>query len=484
MLAKLTLKSVQVVALGSIVCIAWMPEPARGQLNTFISGSTGADGAFSPTTSQTIQVPESGAFNFTTINIPTGVTITYTRNSKNTPVTILATGDVTIQGTINVAGGVGLTNGGGGRGAPGGYDGGAAGFGFDTFVGATADGPGGGGGGSSSNGTSLSGGGGGGFASAGVNGGVQTGAVAGASGPKYGSSTILPLIGGSGGGGGGALSGSHGGAGGGGGGAVLIASSTTINFTGTINGNGGGGVPASSGQGGAAGGGGSGGAIRLIANTITGAGLLNVIGGVAGGAFNSLPGGGSGGAGFVRVEAFNFGSFTPNVPTNSVTFALPNPVTISGGPALRIASVAGVPAPATPLGSLAGAPDIVIPSTIANPVTVAIEAANIPLGTLVQVVLIPQNGARATAQSGPLAGSQAASTATASLPLALGMSVLTASAVVDVSQQAMLIDGERVNRIEVAAAYGGPSELTYITQSGKRIKSRPVGWRRQAPVAQ
>jgi hypothetical protein len=35
----------------------------------------------------------------------------------------------------------------------------------------------------------------------------------------------------------------------------------------------------------------------------------------------------------------------------------------------------------------------------------------------------------------------------------------------------MVIDGERVNRIEVAAAYGGPSELTYITQSGRRIKA-------------
>jgi hypothetical protein len=471
MLAKLTLKCVRVVALGSIVCIAWMPEPVRGQLNTFISGSTGADGAFSPTTSQTIQVPESGMFNFTTISIPTGVTITYTRNSKNTPVTILATGDVTIQGTINVAGGVGLTNGGGGRGGPGGYDGGAAGFGFDTFVGATADGPGGGGGGSSTNGTTLSGGGGGGYASAGANGGVQTGAVAGAAGPKYGSSTLLPLIGGSGGGGGGALSGSHGGAGGGGGGAIVIASSTTITFTGTINGTGGAGVGANVNLGGGAGGGGSGGAIRLIANTITGAGSLNVGGGNAGAASNALPAGGGGGAGFVRVEAFNFSSFTPSVPTNSVTFALPNPVTISGGPALRIASVAGVAAPATPLGSLAGVPDIVVPSTTANPVTVAIEAANIPLGTVVQVTLIPLNGTRATTQSGPLVGTQGASTATASLSLALGMSVLTASAVVDVSQQAMVIDGERVNLVEVAAAYGGPSELTYITQSGRRIKA-------------
>jgi hypothetical protein len=471
MFSKLTSKRVLVAALGFALCMAWIPAPARAQLNTFSSGSTGADGAFSPATSQTIQVPESGVFNFTTINIPTGVTITYTRNSKNTPVTLLATGDVTIVGMISVSGGGGLTNGGGGRGGPGGYDGGAAGFGFDTFVGATGDGPGGGCGGSSTNGTTLSGGGGGGYASAGATGAVQTGSVAGAGGPKYGSSTILPLIGGSGGGGGGAISGNHGGAGGAGGGAILIASSTSINSTGTINSTGGAGVPASTNGGGAGGGGGSGGAIRLITNTIIGSGLLNVSGGVAGGGFGALPAGGAGGAGFVRVEAFNFSGFTPSVPTNSVTFALPNPVTIPNGPTLRIASVAGIAAPATPLGSLAGVPDILVPSTTANPVTVAIEAANIPLGTIVQVTLIPLNGARVSAQSGPLAGAQTASTATASLALTSGMSVLSASAVVDVSQQAMVIDGERVNRIEVAATYGGPSELTYITQSGRRIKA-------------
>jgi hypothetical protein len=470
MCSRLTLMRVTRALLSFALCMGWMTAAPRAQLNTFSSGSTGADGAFAPTTSQTIQVPESGVFNFTTINIPLGVAITFARNSKNTPVTLLATGDVTIPGTIILAGGNGLTNGGGGRGAPGGYDGGSAGFGFDTFVGAAGDGPGGGGGGGSTSGTSLSAGGGGGYASVGASGGAQAGAIVGAGGPKYGSSTMLPLIGGSGGGGGGALSGNHGGAGGGGGGAIVIASSTSIGFTGTINCSGGAGVSAATSGGGAAGGGGSGGAIRLIANTIAGtAGTLSVSGGAAGSLFGALPAGGSGGAGFVRVEAFNFSAFTPNVPTNSVTFALPNPVTMPNAPALRIASVAGVVAPAAPLGSLAGVPDIVLPSTTANPVSVAIEAANIPVGTVVQVTLIPINGARSTAQSGPLAGTQTASTSTASLSLAPGMSVLTASAVVDVSQQAMVIDGERVNRIEVAATYRGPSRVTYVTRSGRRI---------------
>ncbi|HVG19197.1 MAG TPA: hypothetical protein VNI02_09090, partial [Blastocatellia bacterium] len=230
------------VTLG-VYLLAGIPLPAYAQ-GGFSSGSTGADGAFSPTTSQTIQVPESGVFNYTTVNIPSNVTITYVRNAKNTPVTILASGNVTINGVILLSGVDGGANGGGGLGGPGGFNGGAGGFGFAgdvagfgtaPFVGVTADGPGGGGGGGSVNGADISGGGGGGYALPGTNGGrASVNAVAGQGGPRYGATTLLPLIGGSGGGGGGAITGQHGGAGGGGGGAILIASSTTITMTGTI----------------------------------------------------------------------------------------------------------------------------------------------------------------------------------------------------------------------------------------------------------
>ncbi len=90
--------------------------PARAQ-NTFNSGSTGADGAFAPTSSQSIQVPESGVFNFTTVDIPNGVTIKFLRNSRNSPVTILASGNVNINGGFtNLDGQAGNQNGGGGMG--------------------------------------------------------------------------------------------------------------------------------------------------------------------------------------------------------------------------------------------------------------------------------------------------------------------------------------------------------------------------------
>src|SRR3989441_11751010 len=80
---------------------------------TFSSGSTGADGAFSPTANITVTLPPSGVVNYTTVNIPARVTVKFTRNTANTPVTVLASGDVTIAGTIDVsgaAGGAGVAN--------------------------------------------------------------------------------------------------------------------------------------------------------------------------------------------------------------------------------------------------------------------------------------------------------------------------------------------------------------------------------------
>ena len=221
----------------------------------------------------------------------------------------------------------------------------------------------------------------------------------------------------------------------------------------------------------AAGGGGSGGAIRLIANAIAGAGSLNVNGGGNGcGAVCA----GSGGRGYVRLETFDNTNFTgASSPGNIISFALPHPITPPNAPQLRIASVGGINAPATPLGSLQGVPDIVVPSSQANPVTVALEGTNLPVGTVVQVILTPATGARTTVSSGPLAGTESASTASASVTLPSGISVISALGVIDLTiakATPIFMNGERVHRIEVAATFGGASELTYITQSGRRIR--------------
>jgi hypothetical protein len=456
---------------GLLISLACAFASARAQ-GTFSSGSTGADGAFAPTTNQTIQVPPSGVFNYTTVNIPGNVTITYTRNAKNTPVIILASGNVSIAGNINVPGEGGRTHG-GGLGGPGGFNGGAGGYNTgvsgEIIPGLNGEGPGGGiGGGSGGSGGS---GGGAGFVVAGGSAGGTGGA--GGGGPTYGLTTLVPLVGGSGGGGGsGTTNNGNGGGGGGGGGAILIASSGTITFPccGRIDASGGTGRVASF-----HGGAGSGGAIRLIANTISGFMTLDVSGGSA---INGTFSAGAGSRGFVRIEAFDSSSFTPTITGGTtggarLTTSTPQPVFPPSSPTLRVASVGGMAAPASPVGSPIGPPDVIVPTSQPNPVTVALEASNLPLGTLVEVTLTPESGGRTTVQSGPLGGTVASSTATASVSLPNGISVIRASALVDLntaSAKPLFIDGERVLRMEVAATFGGASEITYITQSGRRIK--------------
>lgn len=454
--------------LGSLGLCLFMSVAAAAQ-NTFNSGSTGADGAFAPATTQTITVPDSGVFNFTTVNIPAGVTITFNRGTNNKPLTILASGDVVIAGTITVDGKAGNNaTFVGGLGGPGGGTGGTGGYGFDSsYSGVSGDGPGGGGGGMGSSTTAApGGGGGGGYGTAGLAG--QSGSVAGQAGPKFGATTVLPLTGGSGGGGGAATNNTRGGGGGGGGGAILIASSGTITINGSITARGG-----SGGIGAAGAGGGAGGAIRLIANTMAGTGNLRADGGSQGGAnigFN----GGSGGQGYIRIEAYDYSGFTgTTTPTNIASLSFPHPITPPNSPTLRIASVGGVNAPSTPNGSLQAAPDVIVPAATANPVNVALEAANMPVGTVLQVILTPTRGSRTTVSSGPLAGTESSSTASASVTLPSGISVISAIGVIDLTiakATPIFLDGERVNRIEVAATFGGASELTYITESGRRLR--------------
>ena len=438
----------------------------------FVSGSTGANGAFNPTQNQTVLIPESGVFNFTTVNIPANVTIRFGRNSRNTPVTILATGNVTIAGTIDVSGSISSSTV-GGAGGPGGFNGGnggpAAVNNGETTPGTNGDGPGGGRGAGSVGSTNSAGNpGGGGFGTAGENGQMPPSFLPqgftladGVGGPKYGLPTLLPLIGGSGGGGDVGNGGSPGGGGGGGGGAILIASSGTITFaSGSF-------LTAAGGNGtvrnfGAAGG--SGGAIRLIANIITGTATIS-----AGGGFGFR--GGTGGGGYIRLEAFDLGALSltlhgsPRVSTTTPRAVLP-----ANAPSIRIVSVAGVAAPTNPIGSIQGGPDLILPANQANPASVALAASNIPLGTTLQITLTPEAGPRTVAQSTALTGTLASSTATASIAIPNGISVIQASGTIDVATLGMVVNGEQIKSIEVNSVFGGNQTITYITTSNKRIR--------------
>lgn len=452
---------------SALVLLMCFVTNSYGQGN-FQSGSTGADGAFNPTTSQALTVPASGVFNFTTITIPAGVTITFTKNATNTPVTMLATGDVLIQGTINLAGQSAQNNGLGGQGGAGGFNGGNGGFPAPGLLnGLNGSGPGGGQGGRNLNGVAGYGASAG-YAFAGVNGNAPnspTGTADGLAGSAYGNGLLIPLIGGSGGGGVASNGTSTGISGAGGGGAILIASSTNITLasTSTITVSGG---SFSAGQfaGGLAG---SGGAIKLVANTISGNGILRSEGGKNPSGFQV------GSVGFIRAEAFTLTSFTPNSSPQPI-LGLPNPIQIPNAPQLRIVSVAGVAAPTNPVGSLAGAPDITLPATQANPVSVVLEAVNVPAGAFADVRLTPSTGASTTVISSAFTptGTPATTSGTAQLSLPLGISLITASLTVDLTQaklEPIFIDGEKIDLIEVTAVYGGDSQTTYITSNGKRI---------------
>ncbi len=436
----------------------------------FVSGSTGIHGPFSPTVDTEVPLPDDGVFNFTSVNIPLGVTVRFARNTINTPVTILATEDVTIAGVVEVSGFAATDSGPSGdgnlgddripgAGGPGGFNGGFGGIGAAANrLGGKGLGP---GGGNADKGTAVRGGGGGGFGSPGG----RAAFSGGLGGGTYGSPTLLPLIGGSGGGGGEGGSNFDGGGGGGGGGAVLIASSGTIDLTGSIIANGRrGGNSGGAGQG-AGGGGGSGGAVRLIATTIRGNGTIHALGG--GGGDSGQIDGGNGGSGRIRLEAEIFERTAGTNP--GFTFAAPGDVFVAGLPALRVARVAGVDVPLQPTGDA----DITLPATTPNPVTVEFETSGVPVGNTVTLQVAPRNDLPTTAVSDALAGTEASATASVVVDLPEGPSTLSASVSFTVTASIgdalkNFAEGERVERIELAAAPGQGSTTTLITVSGKR----------------
>lgn len=421
----------------TLLVIVMLPFTA---LAAFSSGSTGADGDFNPTTNTVLQIPESGVFNYGTVNIPGGVTVTFRKNSKNTPVTILASGDVTINGAISVSGGDGGTFLAVGLGGPGGFDGGVAGGLLSN--GFRGMGPGGGAGaiGRPCCAEYAGCGGGGGFAGNGNNGAtVVSDAPGGAGGSSYGNEMALPLIGGSGGGGGGGTSQYYGGPGGGGGGAILVASSGTITVNGSITANGGRGAngispnacywwgcgDTSFRSGG--GGGGAGGSVRLIANTIAGNGTITATGG-EGGYGHSYGRGGTASAGRIRLETWNFTRSAQTNPNFSVKW-YPAAIAPTAMPTLAITSVGGVAVPAIVKGDTK-TPDIQLPPNTTNPVKIIVSAANMPVGTTVTVKALSSLGNTVKSATGALVGTDSASTSTIDLeiPVAGYPSLLTVSA--------------------------------------------------------
>lgn len=348
----------------------------------FNSGSNGSDGALSYTTAGTytfdpavmgLNPAGDNVFNFTTINIPVGVTVNMPADVlRNRSVIWLASGNVTIGGTLNLQGANGAVLSAANPGlarspsmpGPGGFPGG---------VGSYLTSP------------ATNGG--------GVNGGVTTSTTGGTASYGYNSSQLVPLVGGSGGAGGQVpVSGTAGGNGGAGGGAIRIVSSTSINVTGKIDASGG--TP-SSGVGGYNGGYGSGGVIHLIAPTVTTSGTLDASG------VNVAD------SGVVKISAN-----TPNVGGsifyNAVIGPLFNPPLPTATPLVKVVSVSGVAAPNDLTGSYL-LPDFTISS--ASAVNVNIAAQFIPVGTVVKLYLTSEQGNDSVVTCAALSGTLATSTA-------------------------------------------------------------------------
>ncbi|MFO0699954.1 MAG: hypothetical protein U0236_12045 [Nitrospira sp.] len=464
------------VLVGLSVLFVWS---GLSLAHAFTSGSTGALGIFNPPTqvppgttvngsTVTVPLPVDGVLHFTTVTVNSGVTVDFASNARNTPVTLLATGDMTITGIVSVTGKsggqsstTGLLRNVGGVGGPGAFTGGNGQSREQGILASAGQGPGGGAPGSfnpsgSANGTSATYG-------AGVS-----------------FESLIPLLGGSGGGGGGAwLSAgastpTSGGGGGGGGGAIVIASSTLITISGRVEANGGtGGSTTSWGGGGGSGGGGSGGAIRLVAPVLAGSGIIQALGG-------TQTCGTAGAAGRIRLDVPSTGqqftgSFTPAASSSGNV----GPVITTSDPALgqlptvTISSVGGVVVPLLPAGSYVTA-DLALPTRTTTPVPVVLTATNTPLTTTFTIKLVPALGSATLFTASAPTGTPTQSTVTANVTFPTGqVSVLNAYASLTLTpltaQLFPTLDGEDVEQVMMVAGLGRPSATMLMTRSGRAV---------------
>jgi hypothetical protein len=339
---------------------------ANAQVNT---GSNGSDGAFNPTTNIVINMADhpNGIYQYTSVNIPTNVTVTFVPNANNTPVVWLVQHGCLINGTVSVMGqDVGWNNVQGGLGGPGGYKGGDGPNGSSPAK--QGQGPGGGS----------------------VN---QSGTY------NYGNAFLIPLLGGSGAGG----SSQYGWGGGGGGGAILIAASDSISINGYVTADGGCGNGSTCG---------SGGAIRLVASQIVGTGQMT-----SARAYQ----------GRVRFDTYD-NEFSGYVGGQFTQGFQPIIIPTAGQlPQLTITSIAGVAVSPSPTGVLS-TPDAVLSAQQNNPIPVIVHCSNIPLNTQITVSVKPANGSAVSATGVNNTGTLSSSTATISITIPRGGGLIYATA--------------------------------------------------------
>jgi len=369
------LKRILALALfGALGLFGAHSASAQVTLNLGSDGSYGAITLASGSGTTTLQIPADGIFNCTTISIASGTTLKFVNNALNTPVYLLASGDVLIEGTIDVSGTAanGVI---GGVGGPGGFDGGNG--GSPGIANGDGHGP---------------------------EGGVDTGTTTDRNGgASYLKPLLVPIVGGSGGSGGDnrqTPSASHGG-GGSGGGAVVVASNTKIEMACS------GRIISLAGSRGSNGGLGARGAVRLIAPVIEEVTCSN-------GANSSTS---------ITAEAIRFDAIdksgipgiSQSAPIRSIGTALfVFPPTV---PTLRLTSVAGNTVPA------ATASVFTLPTGSPTTQNVVVEATDFTGTTLdIDVQVIPDSGASTIY---PATVNLGANPASVTVPVTLPVNVAT-----------------------------------------------------------
>jgi hypothetical protein len=131
-----------------------------------------------------------------------------------------------------------------------------------------------------------------------------------------------------------------------------------------------------------------------------------------------VTGGSNGSPGRIRLEAFQFGltrEVSPS-PSFGTPFMIFLPASV---PTVRVARIAGQDVPPNPRGSFI-TPDVTMDTTA--PVTLEVEATQVPPGTVVQLDITSEDGTVQTVATTPLTGTLELSTATAQFTFSHGFS--------------------------------------------------------------
>jgi hypothetical protein len=374
-----------------------LSAPAMGQIT--VPGADGSDGAFNPAVNTTVRLdlaptgtwngantqPGFGVYDadkwavvyrYSSVNIPSGVTVTFQNHPSGAPVVWLISGPVTINGTVSVSASIA------------------------SFLGFQLPGP----GGFRGAGTNSTGG-------LGPGGGIA-GSVNGSygAGPRqYGNSRVLPLIGGS----GQAYDGANGY---GGGGAILIAGSGTVTINGSVLARG---LTFLSSQGS------SGGGVRIICDRLGGSGQV----------FADAPPIAVL-VGRIRFEVNQLAFAHPGNPVAS--FGLPGSVAqiwpedaMTDPPSVRVVSLGSNSVPGDPRASFEF-PYADVNTAVTGAQTLTIECRNIPTGLDPPMVqawnvvarTVPRSGTVQDISASYVSGNFALSTWEAQVTLPTGFSAI------------------------------------------------------------